>query len=43
MLSTNLCMPEHGKRYFEQINATYKPLVDEMFFEKEEDNQTTKH
>jgi hypothetical protein len=36
-------MPEHGKRYFEHINATYKPLVDEIFFEKEDDNQTTKH
>ena len=35
-------MPERGKRYFEHINATYKPLVDEIFFEKEDDNQTAK-
>ena len=27
-------MPEHGKRYFEHINATYKPLVDEIFSKK---------
>jgi hypothetical protein len=36
-------MPEHGKQYFVHINATYKPLVDEIFFEKENDNRTTKH
>jgi hypothetical protein len=36
-------MPESGKRYFEHINATYKPLVDEIFFGKEDNESQTKH
>jgi hypothetical protein len=36
-------MPESGKRLFEHVNAVYKPLVDEIFCEKDSESQPTKH
>jgi len=36
-------MPESGRRFFEHINATYKPLIDAIFCEKDCEDQPTQH
>ena len=36
-------MPESGRRFLEHVNAVYKPIVDEIFFEKEREDEPTRH